>query len=156
MADIQEILQVVKEFKYWSNPERFTTMQDPEVQTKSYDIVPFFIPTQLKENHFHEENSIQSSLDLSVKRLVQWPDLKKNTVFQQPRYLLWLESDGLLVSPHPLDCYVVHLAKDPPISQYIGPKWAIFSDKDSYHFFEKCLKVSIFDPSVDARGIGRN
>ena len=146
MADIQEILQVVKEFKYWSNPKRFT-IRHLKVRTRSYEILPFlkygrfFIPNQLKRKHLHPEVSFPNSYYLSVKRLVQWPDLKKNTVFKQPPYLLWLRRDGLLVSPYPLDCYVVDLVTKN--IDYIGPKWAIFSDKAPYHFFEKCLEIYV-------------
>ena len=46
MVDFQKILKMVEEFnKYGSNP----------------DIKKHYIPFQLKEKHFHEENSIQNS-----------------------------------------------------------------------------------------------
>ena len=142
MADI---IQVVKEFKYWSNTKRYT-YRPPVVWTRSFEIETCYIPTQLKKKHLHEEICFQTSYDLSVQRLFQWPNLEKNTVFKQPPYLLWLRRDGLLVSPYPLDCYVVHLIKDPRISENIGPKWAIFSDRAPYHFFESCLEVYVEPP----------
>ena len=116
------------------------------VGTKSFEVKKCYIPTQLKRKHLHPEVSYPNSMDLSVKRkrLVRWQDLEKNTVFKQPPYLLWLERDGLLVSPYPLDCYVVDLVKKNV--ENIGPKWAIFSDKDSNHFFEECLEVSVYLP----------
>ena len=143
--DSLKILQVVEEFKIWSNPARYSV-----VRTRSFEVRKFKIPTQLKKKHLHAKVTFQNSYDLSVKRLVRWPDLEKNTVFKQPPYLLWLRRDGLLVSPYPLDCYVVHLVKDPRISENIGPKWAIFSDKAPYHFFEKSLEVyACSPPKVD-------
>ena len=118
-------------------------MRHPEVRTRFYEIAMCPIPTELEKKHLQADFSKQNCYELSVKRLVRCRDLEKNTVFKQPPYLLWLRRDGLLVSPQPLDCYVVHLGKDPIITENIGPKWAIFLDKYPFHFFEKCLEIHV-------------
>ena len=139
MADYQTILQVVREFNR-------ITYGTSKVWTRYDEIQTYDIPTILKEKHFHEEVSFQNSYHLSVQRLPRWPGLEKNTVFKLPRHLLWLQRDGILVSPDRLDCYIVHLAYDPPYPEHKGLKWAIFSDGDPYHFFEKCLEVYVEPP----------